>query len=592
MSGVTNLHTDLSDGYIDAVAMFRVGKYYNCISKLQEIMKQSPDQIQMIQTIGESYYMLYTLKPSSTHNDQRKEHRVDSNTEHYKNAKQAIKCLGDAYDHHLFVDKDINSMHLDLAMMDCIFNVRDKPLSRCLLCRRKCGKGERLIRSHIWPEALLRHLMNGAPSSSKQVFDASWKGTGNLCGPGQIHFTMLCKACEDLFSKYEKAFKSLCFEKLYCNIDKKTKQYTITNDEIVMSTVKAPKIPKNWLYLFCLSIAFRVFIVASQGYPTHIGNFKSWYNCFTAWRELLLKEGSINHKPAPKIGLFIAPVNVLEDLSALMTKVIFSPGAGAFCNYRLHDGASTSSGKTKFLLSSIGVVNIVVSYDDTCFNFIPSECIVTLDSAEFVIPSAIRRYLLFPKGIWREYKNISAKVTERMFSIRQDKVNAPFNKAWIGEEIKIFSDVLGESFDDLNIYINFLPMPFNKDSTLQQTTATLKSLASFKIILHMLENDLEILNDMHSTFVIWNNGHPGFPELFVIFIFQNKNYVISVAYELSTVDLSIGEAMQSSSTKAFFPQVECYFEIKTLLEVYLLKAITKAGFTDKVLLAKWLKDFK
>ena len=68
--------------------------------------------------------------------------------------------------------------------------------------------------------------------------------------------------------------------------------------------------------------------------------------------------------------------------------------------------------------------------------------------------------------------------------------------------------------------------------------------------------------------------------------------MISVAYELSAVDLSIGEAIQSSSTKAFFPQVECYFEIKTLLEDNLLKAITKAGFTDKDLLVRWLRDFK
>ena len=306
-------------------------------------------------------------------------------------------------------------------MLDCIFNVRDKPLSRCLLCRKKCGKGERLIRSHIWPEALMRHLMNGAPSGSKQVFDVSWKGAGNLCGPGQIHFTMLCKACEDLFSKYEKTFKSFCFEKLYCNINKSTKQYTITSDEIVISTVKAPKTPKNWLYLFCLSIAFRMFVVASSGCPAHFaGNINSWYDCFTIWREILLKEGSTKHTPMPKVGLFIAPVNVLDDLSAPMTKVLFSPGAGAFCDYRLYDGADISGGRAEFLLSSIGVVNIVVSF--ACFNFIPSESTVTFDSSEFVIPSAIRRYLLFPKGIWREYKNISAAVTERMLNISQDKV--------------------------------------------------------------------------------------------------------------------------------------------------------------------------
>lgn len=172
--------------------MFRVGKFHNCISKLQEMIQdkaESPVQIQMLQTIGESYYMLYTLQQSSS----RQTKHPTKGSEYRNNASQAIKCLGIAYDHKLFADGDTNSMHLDSAMIDYIFNVRDKPLSRCLLCRRKCGKGERLIRSHIWPEAILRHLTGVFGSDSKQVFDISWKGTGKLHGPGQIHLQCCAK---------------------------------------------------------------------------------------------------------------------------------------------------------------------------------------------------------------------------------------------------------------------------------------------------------------------------------------------------------------------------------------------------------------
>ena len=592
------MYIDLPDDYIDAVAMFRIGKYHNCISKLQELIQgkvEFPYRIQMIQTIGESYYMLYTLKLTSEHGDKSKYHAKDSDSEHYINAKQAIKYLGDAYDHQLFIDDNINSMHLDLAMMDCIFNVRDKPLSRCLLCRRKCGKGERLIRSHIWPEALLRHLIDGLPSGSKRVFDPSWKSTGNLEGPGQIHFPMLCKACENLFSKYENAFKSLCFEKLYCNVNEDTKQHTVTSDEIAMSMVKAPGIPQNWLYLFCLSVAFRMFVVASSGCPARVGQFKSWYNCFTLWREILLKEGSTHYKLVPKIAFFISPVNVLEDLSSPMAKVLFSPGAGAFCSYRLHDGVNISGSEGEFLLSSIGTINIVVSYDDACFDFIPSECVVTLDSSEFVIPSAIRRYLLFPKGIWRTYKSISATVTERMLNIAQDKVNAPFNKSWIGKEMKLFSGALGESFDASHVSLNFLPAPFDKGNVSEQIPTILKYHATFRIILHMeeVETDTDIICDgWFNTLIVSSKDQDDFPELFAIFVFQNKSYSISVAYELSTVDLSVKDAIQPSSTKALFPQVERYFEVKTLLQDHLTKAIKKAGFSGTTLFVRWLKDFK
>ena len=54
--------------------------------------------------------MLYKLirKPLSRRSDKSKGHRVGGDNERYKNAKQAIKYLGDAYDHQLFVDKDIN----------------------------------------------------------------------------------------------------------------------------------------------------------------------------------------------------------------------------------------------------------------------------------------------------------------------------------------------------------------------------------------------------------------------------------------------------------------------------------------------------
>ena len=92
--------------------MFRKGEYQSCISKLQEIIndkEESPIQVIMMQTLGESYDMLYTLKSSS---DNQGKHS-GSNSEYYENAKQAIKHLGIAYDHQIFGNEDINSMHLD-----------------------------------------------------------------------------------------------------------------------------------------------------------------------------------------------------------------------------------------------------------------------------------------------------------------------------------------------------------------------------------------------------------------------------------------------------------------------------------------------
>ena len=576
------------------MALLRTGRYHYCINKLLKLIENETDptssiQIKMIQTIGESYYKLYT---SYEHGNQRKCYRKGSDSERYSNAKQAIKYLGIAYDHQLFTDEDTNSVYLDLAMIDCIFNVRDKPLSRCLLCRKKCGKGEKLIRSHIWPNALLQHLIGSFNSDTKQVFDVLWKGTGKLYGPGQIYFNMLCKTCENLFSKYERAFKSLFFEKLYCKVSTDTKQESIASYEIMMSTLKASGAPDNWLYLFCLSIAFRMFTVASKGCPTQIGNFKSWYNSFTVWRKILLSEASIQCKPALKIALFITPINELKDLSPAMAKALFSPGTGVFSTYRLHDGVNVSNSKSEFLLSSIGAINIIVSCDEASFNFIPSECIVVPDSKQFVIPSATRRHLLFPKGILLEYKIIATLLAQRIFNMPQDKVNAPFNKAWISEEMRLFSGALGDSYDtaETDVCMNFLPAPFEQKLNLQQTITILQSgTLPFKIILHEWINEED---NWFVTIMLRNENKENYPELFCIFIFQIESYTISVAYKLSTTDLSVEDVIQGNSIKAFFPQVETHFKIKTLLQMYLIKAIKNAGFVDISLFINWLKDFK
>ena len=403
---------------------------------------------------------------------------------------------------------------------------------------------------------------------------------------------MLCKTCENLFSKYERAFKSLFFEKLYCKVSTDTKQESIASYEIMMSTLKASGAPDNWLYLFCLSIAFRMFTVASKGCPTQIGNFKSWYNSFTVWRKILLSEASIQCKPALKIALFITPINELKDLSPAMAKALFSPGTGVFSTYRLHDGVNVSNSKSEFLLSSIGAINIIVSCDEASFNFIPSECIVVPDSKQFVIPSATRRHLLFPKGILLEYKIIATLLAQRIFNMPQDKVNAPFNKAWISEEVRLFSGALGDSYDtaETDVCMNFLPAPFEQKLNLQQTITILQSgTLPFKIILHEWINEED---NWFVTIMLRNENKENYPELFCIFIFQIESYTISVAYKLSTTDLSVEDVIQGNSIKAFFPQVETHFKIKTLLQVYLIKAIKNAGFVDISLFINWLKDFK
>ena len=547
-----------------------------------KVCEDTSTQLKLMQTLGEAHYMVY-LTPLSTDKNSSKR---------YESARQAIKCLGTAYDHHLFSDDHINSEHLDLAMLDCIFNSRDKPLSRCLLCRKRCGKGEKLIRSHVWPESLLKHMNNYLYPSSQQVFDVTWKGIGKLQGPGQIYFTMLCKSCENLFSRYENAFKSLFVDKLYCNKGENKLQFNVADDEIIISLLKAAGAPEDWLYRFCLSIVFRMFTLASKGKPSKYGNIKDWYKCFITWRKILL-EKTTSYKLAPKVALFISPVNALQDLCLPphIAKVLFSSGLGSFCTYRLHDGACVSDQRPEFLLSSIGIINILVSYDDECFKFMPAECMVIPGSMQFIIPSAIRRYLLFPKGLWAEYEGAATSIATRIYNMPRDKVVLPANKSWAEREMELFSSVLGRPLHKEELVVlGFLPPPFDRiGNNVQNLIDTLISSQSLKVILHHWKiKD----SDHFGVFVLRNKGQRNFPIFSSIFALQSRGYIIWIAYKLSEDNLAVEDAIQVGTGKAFLPQVELEFQIKEKLQKRITKIVSNAGFASKEMLISWLQEFK
>jgi len=580
------VYVGVSDGHADAIAMLRTGRYNECIQKLQLLLKDCKDmstQAKLAQTLGEAYYKVYRI-PVSSEKD---------TVKNYDNARQAIKYLGTAYDNQIFSGEHINSEHLDLAMLDCIFNSRDKPLSRCLLCHEPCSKGEKLIRSHIWPESLLRHMNNFLHSSSQQVFDVTWKGIGKLQGPGQIYFTMLCKSCENLFSKYENAFKSLFVDKLYGNIGDSIQQFSVTDDEIVISLFKGPGAPEEWLYRFCISIVFRMFTLASQGNPRKYGNFKEWYKCFVAWRNILLNKNAASYELTPKVALFISPVNALQDLHLPphMAKILFSSGLGSFFTYRLHDGTCVSDRKPELLLASIGIINIVVSYNDECFKFIPSECMVSPASAQFLIPSVIKRYMLFPKGMWAEYESAATLVASRIYNMPKDKATVPANRPWAEQEVQLFSSVLGKTLHaEEHITLNFLPPPFDRvGNNTQHLMSSLKSGKSVQVILHHWKTKE---GDHFGVFVLKNKGQHNYPELSAIFALQTKGYAIWIAYKLSKDDLTVEDVIQGGSGKAFLPQVEQEFRVQERLQGQLNKMVSKAGFVSTEVFTCWLQELK
>ena len=323
-------HVGLPDFLLEAMTKVRC-MHTDVITILQKLLQESIDKttkLCLMKMLGDAAYQVYQSMRLST----RDKSKIAMCLE---NAKTAVRCIGYVLDEEGL--EAIMSRKLDIAMMDLIFKNPEKSLQRCLLCRRKCRDGEKLIHSHVWPESLLRAFMDSKniPGSLK-IFDASWKKFGYLQGPGQLAFYMLCKCCEERLGLLENWFKSNFFSLIHNDSQKPS---TSTVDEL---QIDLPGSMRNQLYLFCLSMVFRVTFLASYGFINRFGNSDQIHNLFNSCRNLLMKsdDALAVDVSLPRIAIFFTPVHFMSKMkfSPSFMKVIFSMGIGCMPSFKLHDG--------------------------------------------------------------------------------------------------------------------------------------------------------------------------------------------------------------------------------------------------------------
>ena len=558
---------------MEAAALLNVGQYADCIPLLQSLLKQIEDpqtKSHILKILGEVSFAKYKLKRFS----------IKKNMENFKlcadDAKQAVSCLGIAFDEGLIEDGQLLLRQLDIAMMDLIFNVPDKPLVRCLLCRQRCVKGEKIIHSHIWPESLLRFFTDSSRApKSLQIFDASWRKSGSLQGPRQIGFYMLCRKCENLFSQSENVFKSKFFQQLHNNPERPSES---TSEEVIIDL--SDETQPDWLYYFCISIVFRVLVVASNGFICLYGNFQQLHDLFSNCRRVLLERDKSILNRTPCIALFFTPIHFLSELNLpnSFLKIIFSQAIGDLPDVHLHNGTRMPKGQADYLLCSIGDINIVAGINDSHCKYISSECLIKPGQKKFVIPSALKRFLLFPKGLLKEFEILASSQMSRAPHIPSGQLSGTKSHPWATKEFALFSQGLSNSLEFPlasvrgTVFINLLPSPLNKVEQIGSFNVAVRSSSKIKVILH----DFDIGSLNHIFIMSWATSNESFDLCIILNIKANK-YNIWMGYHLSLDDLSLQEPLQFSQDKAdLFLQIERIFQVKQELITDL--AITRAGF--------------
>lgn len=515
-----------------------------------------------------------------------------------KYAEQAVGYLGAAFDEKLFKDGDPEAEMLDIALVDLILGGMkgSKQQVRCLLCRSRCQKGEKLISSHIWANSILHEFANSCQAPpSKKVFDFTPTTYGRLQSPRQISFPMLCKKCEDQFSQYEKSFKSKIFDHVYGN-----PEYAVNPEgTTVHLKIKDGKDDgRQWLYCFCLSILFRALGLAVQGSMKRCGNMSEVYRLFASCRKLLLEESSLAGVKIkkPHIAIFFTPIHMIvlnkTNIDPAMMSIILSQGMSVTSQFSLHDGRKLTKGKVEYVLCSVGAINIIASVSRLYNPNIPPECWVTPSQSEFIIPQAFRRYLIFPRGLMKTFEDLAARKAARVFRAPhiafQDK-----NHLWATEELESYLSselevMCLQSSDSCQstTKFNLLPSPYNAI----HKPVDVKEIALSSVAIHstsITDGGLckSVLVLKHSIIESEED------RVFALVYISKKGFTLWTGYILSSVDdvISIQQPLTESSIDVrVFQKLEKEFDTRHVLEQQLHVAMKKAGFMSMTHFALWL----
>ena len=262
--------SDASIAFTYAQACFTYGNYQECADVCRSIKKQISDEHLEFDVIdlellhGKALY--YCYQPDlryliKSEDDITQEELSLVSDECFKKMKNTIALLGKCLDAKC-IDEE-GSRFLDFALNSCAANLnRLNQCKRCLLC---CRGGQKLKRSHLWPNSVLKSIYKSEYEGEIRPFlfghQSSRPKTAKECT-----IFMFCQTCEELLSQNGE----VQFAKLFDNIQKDPCNTQLTYGK--------------WLYNFAVGMIFRELAMEFMPY---FPNCQEVYNVYLLCRKHL-----------------------------------------------------------------------------------------------------------------------------------------------------------------------------------------------------------------------------------------------------------------------------------------------------------------
>lgn len=554
-----------------AQGCYQYRKYAECIQLASLYTESSDDTTKLrAKTVkGRALYYLYLreLKLLSKASLSPREF-VAASDPCFQKAKQAISALSLT----MSLGKDIQGIcneedekKLDFILLDYIQTSNDPNLQHCILCHGR----KKLMKSHIWPRSVLKLLVKFKciePPQTGKIFSASWKGYGNLFGPRELIFSLLCHDCEELLSaSCEQAFVSEFFERLYDTQDREK----LSEEMYIKYSDK--------LYRFCLSILFRALPITRPS-VTSFGNSDDIYKIFSLCRQYLLKEEVPSSTSLPAVAILMLPTALPPKSrhSSFIKHILHSAGISVISTLSLISGQTSVLGRGRFFLGSVGIVSILVSLDSMSRLPVPPECIIDPNGGTYHVQSDVRRFHRLPMGMWLELDKLARNYEANILQVPVGVAQHPKSQEWIREDFKHLDlAALKRTATTKQTNIRYLPKGFFLENEIAADALSLPS--THHLIVHMYVHTSEEENVL-LILAVGTEAPYSIQSPYVIIQLSAPNYTISLGYFISKSNLTIESPLIGSDNKELLPLIEAEFGTKKIVNRELPKLMKKKGF--------------
>lgn len=547
-----------------------INRCYLCYRKLtNEVSEESQVRImeQLSQRMSNIYKHPEEMKDQQIKKDKRSDDSLlvhsaslPSESKSYKNPSTSI----DDNDDQATI---LCTPHKKVKLLSCESDIYSK---------KKGKRKTKLIRSHLFPDAILNRFAHAVPlPNNAKVIISHMPGLGqqrkfqnSLVSPHKCTVFMLCSTCELTLSRYgETQFVPQFFDKIY---DTKFPSQSCEEQVIRYS---------EHLYSFCVGLIFRT-LYWPPGKYTNEDELQQLRYCCRQYLLSLQSEVLPNLDDILEVYILINPFSALENElnCGFLNSTLSGSCLAILANNSLGSGDLSIETiiKPQYFLIHIGVINILVKLSPSKDFQIPSEFRIAPQGGNYHVPVESKRRSLLPHGMWILFQIVAQRMeiewlegshSHLNFSTDEKSIHQPtesaakaFNimKGRVAEISRIVVSGIQPSPDpSIPKVISFLPDQFYV-RPFQQPTIELPK--GHKLLIHETAGDIMSGNTVFLAVGTERHDRYTIDKPYIIWHYYNRGIQITFGFFISMKDncFEAGEFLADFKQKL---QIQSFHEV-------------------------------